>query len=324
MALRRSARAGEEITLRAEIFDDLGDAVQASGVLIYLFEPDAETTDLSNAVDAGSPTYWDEGIFEYEYTIPGTGPDGIWYDIWYATLNGQTLSGIFEFEVSASGVILPLEGQLDSNYVVSVTLPSGIAASDGSYLEDPYSFSFLTVVSPGYTNSSKVLLEVGGLLSGITEDTIYEAILEASLEANQLTFRQTDQNTEFYRHARREWTTCRAAAALVTNVRAQFNVKRKRLGDFEVEYDPRAFEDLLNRIAACLDRWEPQLIAGGYAKQTPVMFIKGELDPDRVEVGRLWAGRDDTDFRSEHIPAANKRIDSNSKRRWKRGFKRNW
>jgi hypothetical protein len=317
MALERSARAGTDITLRAKIFDDLGETAEASGLLVYLFEPGVDSVDTALALDSGTPTYWDEGIFEFAYSIPPAGPDGLWTDKWFATLDEMTISGTFIFEVSASGQLVSIGNQLHINNIVDVTVPSGIMATDGSILEEPYSFSFMTTISPAYTDANKLLLEVGGALRGIQDDTIYMAILEASLEANLLTFRQTNLNGDFYLHARREWTTCRAAASLATNARAQAGMKRKKLGDLEVEYDLSAVNDLLDRVAACLARWEPQLMSGGYAKQVAVGFIKGELDPDRPHTGRAWSSRGE-------IPAANNKSLAAGHRRWKKGFRSNW
>ena len=318
MALRRSIRAGNEITLRARMTDDLGDAALASGVQINLYKPEDEIPFVT-----GSPTYWDEGIFEFSYTVPEDGPDGLWSDEWLAELNGETLSGLFTFEVSASGDILPLDGQLNFNNILDITIPSGIMATDGSVLEEDYEFTFSTSISPGYTDANKVMLEVGGVLGDLTEDIVYMAILEASLEADALTFSKIDQNTELYRHARREWTTCKAGAIIGSNVRSKFYAKAKRLGDLEVEYDPYALDDLLDRIVSCLDRWEPQLQTGGYATQTPVGVIKGEHDPDRPSIGRGWFS-EGTDAVSRRIPAANTKLKPRNKRRWAKGFKNRW
>ena len=319
MSLRRSTRAGTTVTLRARMFDDLGDAAQASGVAIRIYEPDS-----TDPYEIGTPSYWDEGIFEYDFAVPHMGPDGVWSDLWFATLNGQVISGVFSFEVSASGIIESLAGQLNSNNFVDVTLASGIAATDGALLQADYEFSFLTEITPAYSDATKVQLEVGAILGSLEDDTIYLAILEASLEANQLNFNKSNLNNDFFLHARREWTTCRAAASLAINERAKMLAKSKKLGDFSVEYDPNALDDLLERIAACLARWEPQLMAGGYAKQTPSMVIKGELDPDRPRTGRSWISNRDGTWISRRVPAANSKSRKATQRRWKKGFGSPW
>lgn len=319
MSLRRSARAGTTVTLRARMFDDLGDTAQASGVAVRIYEPDA-----IDPCEIGSPTYWAEGIFEYDFAIPDIGPGGLYTDLWTAQLNGQTLSGVFTFEVSASGSAYALDGQLHQNNFVEIAIASGILASDGGVLGEDYEFSFLTEISPQYTDLNKVQLEVGAAIPDLEDDAIYTAILEASLEADQLTFRKISQNNDFFLHARREWSTCRAAATLATNARACMRVTSKKLGDFSVNYNMHALDDLLDRIASCLERWEPQLMAGGYAKQTPSMLIKGELDPDRPSIGRSWISNREGDYMSRRIPAGNCKSKQSGQRRWKKGFRSSW
>jgi hypothetical protein len=324
MALERSAKAGTEVLLRARMRDDVGLAAQASGVIVNIFTPDADVTDPLEAIETGTPTYWTDGIFEYTYPIPGDAVEGLWKDIWTGTLDGQTLSGIFQFEVYAAGNILPLTSQLSSNEEIDIILASGIAALDGSVLEEPYEFSFLTTISPAYTDGNKVRLEVGAALPGIKDDTLYTAILEASIEADQLNFRKTRQNTNFFEHVRREWVTCKAASVLATNVAAQNNLKSKQLGDLHVDYDPKALNDLLNRISSCLNRWEPELNAGGFAVQTPEWFIKGENDPDRPQVGRTWRTDEHGSYLSRRIlpvPAGNHKDRNPHQRRWKKDFR---
>ncbi|MBD3268458.1 hypothetical protein GF373_17460 [bacterium] len=319
MALDRSIRAGETINLRSRILDDLGDSAQASGVLITIYKPDE-----TSPFEVGSPVYWTDGIFEYSFTTPTDGPDGVWTDVWTAELNGQSLRSEFSFEVSASGVITSLDDQLYKNNIVTVTIDSGILSSDGSSMEEDYEFSFLTEITPAYTDSSKVELEVGSVLTDVEDDTIYLAILEASLEANALNFQKTNLNSDFFKHARREWTTCRAAAVLATNARAKIINTRKTLGDFTVEYDPNALSDLLDRIVSCLHRWEPQLTSGGYATQTPVGTIKGEYDYDRPMIGRSWVSNSEGTYISRRVPAANSKMKNDNSRRWKKGYKGRW
>jgi hypothetical protein len=327
MTLRRSVRAGNSINLRAQMLDDLQAGATASGVSVYIFNPENTTTDylISEADYFGNPTHWENGIFEYSFTPPDESEsDGIWTDLWYGTINEQTVSGIFTFEVSANGTFQSIAGQLNPNNIVNVKLYSGIAATDGSELQSDYEFSFLTEVAPKYTDLTKVMIEVGSAIDGLSDMTIYLAILEASLEANAMTFNTTTQNTTFFNHARREWTTCRAAAMLASNVRGRYFLKSKNLGDLQVSYDNGSLDDLLDRIAACLENWKPQLISGGYGTRDPAMFIKGWNDPDRPTPGRLWISNQDGDYFTRNMPVSNRKVRPNGKRRWKEGYtKRN-
>jgi len=319
MGINRSQGLGQTISLRAQIYDDQTIPIQASGVTVYIFEPSVETTDLDNAITSGSATNWAGGIYYYNYDIASDATKGTWSDLWYATLNGQLLSGLFSFDVVDAGSLSSLSlGQLHYNNEVTITLSSGILATDGASLENGYEFSFLTEITPCYTSSDKVVLEAGGAFPNISDSVIYRAILEASLEAGILSF-AGNMNNNFFIHARREWTTCKAAAILASNAKAGNLVGQKSLGDFSVSYNLNALNDLLDRIAACLGKWEAQLRTGGFATRPPAMVVKGELDPDRPQIGRLWRTTATGNI-SRRIPAANEKNNTPDSRRWRNDF----
>ena len=78
----------------------------------------------------------------------------------------------------------------------------------------------------------------------------------------------------------------------------------------------------IDRIIDCLNKWEPQLLAGGYkiAAQAPVGVVKGRYDYDRPDVGRDW---DDTGSAySDKVPGANTKVKHPNSLRSKRGFKK--
>jgi len=306
---RRSVRAGQVIQLRARFRDDLNDAAPANSVYIHLYESDiidAEDFIPANAlVVSGVPTYLGEGIYQYEYTVPSDGPDGVWHDQWEGELTGQELDGLFQFEVSASGAIDQLPSQLYVNNVVKVTISSGAWGLDTSELEEEFEFEFLTTTSPSYTNTRKVRLEIGSFLGSVEEDTIQTAILESSIEADVLDFNATKENTYVFTHARRQYVTCAAAALLLENVGSSM-LRSKSLDNLRVEYDTSGMQKALDRVYSCLAKWEPQLIAGGGAKavRQPQGFVKGSLDPDRPVVSRMWQSTEIGGI-SRRMPLAN-------------------
>jgi hypothetical protein len=326
LSTTRGARAGQTITLRARFKDDLEENAQAQNVYVHIFEPDTTDFDLSNAVEvSGVAQYFGEGIFEYDYVIPSCGPDGMWYDSWQGDLTCQALSGLFTFEVAASGIVRQLPSQLVNNSVVRVILPSGLQASDGTELAEEFEFEFMTTTSPAYSNTRKVRLEVGGYVKGLYDDVIQTAILEASLEADVLTFYTETQNTSVYQHARREYVTCLASSILLQNI-SSGSLKTKTLADLHVEYDTGAIRDAMNTLRECMGRWEPQILAGGLAKATaqPAYVIKGEYDPDRPASSRMWQSTD-TGGISRRMPAANTRERNTGQRRYLRTYtKRYW
>ena len=311
MSSVRSIRSGQIISLRARFLDDLNEAIQASNVFVHIFEPDVDTTDNSLAiVVSGVPTYLGQGIFEYAYTVPDAGPEGTWHDKWEGELSSQDLETTFGFSVLTAGVFSSIENQLFNNDLVQITIPSGLMALDGSELEDEYTFEFMTVTSPSYTNLRKVRLEVGGFIGSLEDDTIQTSILEASLEADVLTFSTTRINSNLYLHARREYVTCLAASMLTNNL-GNMQLKAKTLGDLSVQYDTNGIRDLLRKLEDCMSKWMPQLIAGGGARAAtqPMGVVKGSSDPDRPAIGRLWDNRGSK-------PIANTRLKSSDQRRY--------
>jgi len=317
----RSVSAGQSIYLRAKFKDDLGENAVASGVALSIFEPDIdEPLEMAEAfLNINDPTYLGEGIYEYDFSVPDGATEGVWTDLWSGVLNSQLISGVFNFEVQSAGEIVSLGDQLVANDLVEVTLTSGIQATDGTYLTNGYTFEFMTNTSPSYSEVRKVRLEVGSFIGDLPDTTIQTAILEASLEADQLSFEAT-QNTNFFAHARREWTTCKVAFTLLDNVTSHA-LRSKTLADLRVEYDTNAIVKTMMRIMDCIQKWEPQIIAGGYAKtaQQPLMVIKGELEFDRPAAGRLWSSTDSSI--SDRYPAANETDKESLSRRYEKIFR---
>lgn len=328
--MSRQTIAGQEIKLRAKFKDDLGEGTQASGVWLHIFRPSTPVNmDGSDSYFSTNSDfeYIGEGIYQYGFTPPDCAPEGSWTDLWSGTLNCQLVSGEFDFDVYGGGELEEIGNQLYLNNIVEVNLYSGIRATDGSYLSDGYSFEFMTTTSPSYTNIRKVKLEAGGFVNNIPDTTIQTAILEASLEADQLDFTSQNinasQNTSFFQHARREWTTCKTSLGIIDNLTTT-GLRSKTLGDLHVEYDSNAVFKTMERIMACLAKWELQIQAGGYlrAGNQPRGVIKGELDSERPHTGRLWESTDSS--YSDPLPAANTEgRRSSSYQRYKGLFKKN-
>ena len=319
----RNVRAGQTINLRARFKDDLGDPAQAGSVYVHIFEPGEDPDDLTNAmVVSGIPTYLGQGIFQYAFDVPVCGPAGEWVDQWQGALTCQNIDADLAFVVVASGLVTEVPCQLFKNDVVEITIGSGIMDLYGNtFLEEDVELQFLTLTDPSYTNLRKVRLEIGGYLGTLPDATIQTAILEGSLEADVLNFTTTLTNSKLFQHARREYATCMAANILLSNV-AHGALRSKTLGDFSVSYDTTAIKNAMNRVRDCLDKWAPQLMAGGGAKaaKSPSYVVKGECDPDRPTVSRMWRTMEDEPT-GRRIPAANDRVRATGERRSKRSYK---
>lgn len=287
--MRESIYLGQPGTLRAQFTDDENTPFQASGVLVNLYAPGLDPDIDSPTVSGLVPIYIGNGVFEV--TVTPTGQGGRWIDEWTGEILGSTTTARFAFTVLSAGAVheYPTFG-LKPNNLVEIILDTSIASLEGATLASNFNTFFTTQYSPLYSDVRKVKLAAGGFLDGVAEDTINLAILEASLEADVLSFK-TERNQKLYLHARREFVTCKAAQMLAANVLANGGVlKSKLLADFRVDYDTRAMMDLMSRMEENCAKWEAQLQTGGQARtvQGPQNVVKGELDPNRPTFGRLW------------------------------------
>lgn len=180
-----------------------------------------------------------------------------------------------------------ITNQLRENMQVVITLSDTIKDINGLALSDGQTFYFTTVYNPLYSSVRKLRLEVGAFINTVDDDVLNLAIFEASLMANEIHWAKT-ATTDFFKFARREWTTCKAAEILLNNMIGANGLTAKRLDNFEVTYDPKIAMQILDKINTCLARWEREVISGGAAVQKPHFFVKGEFDIDAPHVGRMW------------------------------------
>ncbi len=211
--------------------------------------------------------------------------------------------------------------QLVNNMLITITLAETIKSLTDIELDSEEVFYFTTKYDPLYSSVRKLRLEIGSFISSLDDDTLNLAIFEASLMADQLTFATVnDESNQFYVFARKEWTTCKAAQILLMNSLGQGGLRSKKLDNLEVTYDANQGADILNKINECLARWEAQLMSGGNATQKPSYVVKGELDVDAPNVGRLW----EKGLFVEKTPGSNLRYRAQGSRRWIGGWRGSW
>lgn len=320
----REILAGNTVALRVRFRDDLGVPFEAQNVSLSIFPPDADTTNPAEAVLTGAtPIYLGEGIFEYDYLVPTDAVEGTWHDVWEGQINAHTVIAEMPFAVVAEGFfdIVP-DHQLYKNNKVTIRVSSSIAAIDGTHPSSDIVVYFYTTFAPLYADIQAVELYIGAYLTGLDDETIELALLEASLTADAFTWSDDQINSPLFQHARRQLVICLAAKMLLTNA-AKSGLKGKSLGDLSVWYDPNTIRDAIRAADDCIDEWKGQVIAGGGAKvsSSPRMVIKGEYDPDRLIPSRNW---EDTS-RISPTPAANThRIPSGSRRALRTYKKRYW
>lgn len=317
MSSRDPIRVGQQGRLRVQFFDAAQQPIEATSVTVDLFapglNPDVDTPTVTGLV----PTYLGQGVFEL--LVTAIGPGGQWADRWTGSILGTPTTAVQRFSVVSDGIIAsyPIHG-LGENTLVEILLSGEIESVDGVALGEDFSFFYTTSYNPLYSSVRKVKLDAGGLIGNIPEDTINLAILEASIEADVLNFRKQIINENIFVHARRQYVTCLAAQGLAQNVLANGGViKSKALADFKVDYDVNILGDLLGKLNDCLKKWEAQIQTGGGARtvRNPKMVVKGELDPDRPAVGKLWYA-----LSPEETPIGNNKYRVGGSRRWRTGW----
>lgn len=313
---RDPIRVGSSGRLRVQFLDSAQEPIQATGVTVDLFAPGDLPGIALPTVTGLVPVYLGNGVFELTFTA--SGPEGQWTDRWTGDILGSTTIAQAHYPVIASGVgtYYPING-LQEDTLVEIFLSKEITSLAGNPLTDDYSWVFTTTYTPLYSSVRKVRLEAGVMLTTIDDDTINLAILEASIEADIISFRKQIINNEVYLHARRQYVTCLAAALLIQNMLAGGYLKSKALADFKVDYDTNSFKPLLDKLNNCITKWEAQVQTGGGARavKAPRGVVKGDLDPDRPAIGRLWYA-----MSPGELPIGNEKYRVPGSRRWRTGF----
>lgn len=278
----------------------------STGPFVDIFDPDnnpasAEVTDADALVLNASQVSLGEtgqqgtayivkedmGLYSYIYRLTPTSDAGTWYDRWSATIDAGEVETTFEFsvleKVSASSI------ELGYNMRVTVVLDSSIANTDGETLGEDCTYWFSTILTPMYSSTEMVAMEVAAWIPNLPTETIELAILNSSIQAEELTFADIT-NTEYYEHIRREFSTVLAALSLVSSSIAGAT-RYKRLADLEVSWDTR-LQERLEELRKRADELKRLLNAGGAIAEggslAPQRTIRGQLFKDRPAFGRGW------------------------------------
>lgn len=248
-------------------------------------------------------------------------------DTLYSYTDSTSLSTVFyktsyfnSSTTQESGLSNPVEAnvvtqQLTTNMQVTITLSKNIEDIFGNSLGEDTVYYFTTLYDPLYSSVKKVRLEVGSFIGDIADDTINLAIFEASLMADEIHWAK-NSNNDFFRFARREWVTCKAAEILLTNTIALLGASSKKLDNLDISYSSKSGQVLLDKILNCLAKWEAEVISGGHATQVPRFMVKGEFDIDAPHVGRMWEKGPHT----QRTPGSNARYKPFGSRRYIGGW----
>lgn len=228
-------------------------------------------------------------------------------DLFYAT-------GELDFTAVLSSNVLTITlapGQLYENNIIILTLDKSIADTSGNTLGVDQEYYFSTPYTPLYSDERRIRLDIGTLLTNVSEETIMLAILEASLIAQANTFSSTIYNNAYFVQARWNYTTCLAEMTLVKALLGDFSLTgglSKRLGELNVARNANTenLYHILARLEDCAYGWEIAVQTGGDITRgtsvRPQVSVKGALAEDAIYVSRQW---EPTSGIGDQIGAAN-------------------
>jgi hypothetical protein len=211
-----------------------------------------------------------------------------------------TATGDLEYTATLSSArvisIVLDPGQLYTNNIVILEIDESLSDTDGNSLAEDYESYFSTPYTPLYTSLRRVRLDLGPLITDVSDETIMLAILEASLYADAISFSTTISNTTYFHHARREFTTCLAELMLVKALLSDGGTSdrmSKELGDLKVSRGGiNSLIDTRNSLEDCVARWEISVNTGGEITPNtsvkPQITVKGAAAEDNIVVRRQW------------------------------------
>ena len=255
--------------------------------------------------------------------------------LWSESVNGDikfSSTGTLVKTLTLNSNILTISGitSLYENNIIFLELDEVIAATDGSTLEEDTEYYFTTTYNPLYSSIRRVRLDLGPLIAGVPDETIYFAIFEASLlaDANNFSINVSPANVAYFNHGLREFTTCAAELTLVRGLMGESGLSdrmSKTLGDLSVSRGG-AFGRLKEQASAlqdCVARWGVVVRSHGNVSPDtsirPQTAVKGNYAEDYMYVGRQWEPM--SSFGEGSIPAAND-VSYNTERRQFRTYRR--
>ena len=329
---RGSVLAGEEISLRTVFIDSMGNLIDPDGSpstppVLYIYDESVDTETISNEMESESfssaiagplnATRLSAGYYEYNYTVPTAYEAGLWHDVWIGVVNGITNISMLDFTVEEAIEIHPQD--ISNNTMIVVELKDTITNLGGdSYLEKQKLY-YTTTYNPLYASPDLVRMEMGPWIDYIPDDTLALMIHWASKEAQFIQGPDTESWGNI-KLARTKFVIFDAAlrAAMQAgggNSSGYASGARKQLGDLMIDQGDivaTVDKEIIDYLRTQRNEWWRVVNAGGNIVPgqglTPTYTVKGLLDPDRRNVGRLW---DDITPSNFPIPTSNRKVREN-------------
>jgi hypothetical protein len=185
------------------------------------------------------------------------------------------------------------------NLILHITLPSGLALTDGETLQQPVTFDIISAAHPFYASVDQVRLLSGPLLNKAQDITIAQQIYNSSQEVDLLNFHHAHGGDagRLFIYARNQWVQAKAAHDLMlslsilqggpqAHVLANFSFSRTRATPGEGMSEK--LKDLKEKIKSydIAVRSGGKLAPGGHVR--PRMAAKGYMDWEERTPARTW------------------------------------
>jgi hypothetical protein len=185
------------------------------------------------------------------------------------------------------------------NLILHITLPIGLALTNGQALQQPVTFDIMSAANPFYASVAQVRLRSGPLLRRAQDITIAQEIYNISQQADLLNMHHPtggDCGRVFY-GARNQWVQAKAAKSLMTAISvlqggpqnhtlANFTFDRGK--GFESEGLPKLLKDLDKEIQdyEISIRSGGTIAPGGHVRSR--FAAKGIMDWEEKTPSRNW------------------------------------
>ena len=181
------------------------------------------------------------------------------YDAIHGEVNDFTLS-----YPSSKVMRITLDGPFRCNSDIDVDISQGLLTISGypSVLNDAYSFTFRTVLSPMLTTARAVKAELSHSISNLSDKIIDEYIFDVSQTIIHKYFNSTVTDAIINNYWVRKLATCMTVEKLIGSVvGGHLGVVRERtLGDLRIVYDITALREISAALKDCLYDSEVNLL----------------------------------------------------------------
>lgn len=196
---------------------------------------------------------------------------------------------------------------LKKNQQLKITIdPWAVVAEDGSEMVESYVGSWHTPLAPLYAHPEQLRAIGGKLLDSIPDMLLYMLIYDASRFVDATAIASCpNPNLDYFCVVRNRYVVLRALLALFDGFYGPSQVKKKVLGDFEIEFDTKNGPgSLIPRLLDELKKLEPVVLSMGCigigAGHGLFGVTKGANDPYRPVAGRSYLAPDRGDSPVTH------------------------